>query len=71
MPSSKGSSQPRDQAQVSCIAGEFFIDWATREVKYQQIHMGNLPNGTHFIINLVVQREIPEHVERSAQFYQY
>ena len=24
MPSSRGSSQPRDQAQVSCIAGGFF-----------------------------------------------
>ena len=24
MPSSRGSSQPRDQAQVSCIAGRFF-----------------------------------------------
>ena len=24
MPSSRGSSQPRDQTQVSCIAGVFF-----------------------------------------------
>ena len=24
MPSSKGSSQPRDRTQVSCIAGRFF-----------------------------------------------
>ena len=24
MPSSRGSFQPRDQAQVSCIAGRFF-----------------------------------------------
>ena len=24
MPSSKGSSQPKDQTQVSCIAGGFF-----------------------------------------------
>ena len=28
MPSSRGSSQPRDQTQVSCIAGEFFTSWA-------------------------------------------
>ena len=28
---SKGSSQPRNQTQVSCIAGRFFTDWATRE----------------------------------------
>ena len=32
MPSSRGSSQPRDQTQVSRIAGVFFIIWATREV---------------------------------------
>ena len=26
-PSSRGSSQPRDQTQVSCIAGGFFTNW--------------------------------------------
>ena len=31
MPSSRGSSQPRDRIQVSHIAGEFFTIWATRE----------------------------------------
>ena len=31
IPFSKGSSQPRDQTQVSCIAGRFFTVWATRE----------------------------------------
>ena len=28
---SRRSSQPRDQTQVSCIAGRFFTTWATRE----------------------------------------
>ena len=28
---SRGFSQPRDQTQVSCIVGRFFIGWATRE----------------------------------------
>ena len=28
---SRRSSQPRDQTQVSCIAGRFFTDWVTRE----------------------------------------
>ena len=28
MPSSRGSSHPRDQTQVSCIAGGFFTIWA-------------------------------------------
>ena len=30
---SSGSSQPRDQTQVSCIAGRFFASWATRETQ--------------------------------------
>ena len=30
-PFSGGSSQPRDQTQVSCTAGGFFTSWATRE----------------------------------------
>ena len=28
---SRGSSQPRDRTEVSCIAGRFFIAWTTRE----------------------------------------
>ena len=30
-PFSRGSSQPRDQIQVSCIAGSFFTSWVRRE----------------------------------------
>ena len=29
-PFSRASSQPRDQTQVSCLAGGFFTSWATR-----------------------------------------
>ena len=32
-PFSRGSSQPRDQAQVCRIAGRFFTGWATREAQ--------------------------------------
>ena len=32
MPFSSGSSRPRDQTQVSSIAGRFFTIWATREL---------------------------------------
>ena len=32
MPSSRGSSQPRDRTQVSQIAGRFFTSWATQEI---------------------------------------
>ena len=31
MASSRGSSWPRDQTQVSCIAGRFLTGWATRK----------------------------------------
>ena len=31
---SRGSSQPRDQTQVSCIADTHFIIWATREAHF-------------------------------------
>ena len=31
IPFSRGSSQPRDQTQVSHIAGRFFTSWATKE----------------------------------------
>ena len=31
IPFSRGSSWPRNQTQVSCIAGRFFTNWATRE----------------------------------------
>ena len=33
MASSRASSQPRDQTQVSCIAGRFFIIRTTREAQ--------------------------------------
>ena len=35
---SRGSSQPRNWTQVSCIAGGFFISWATREAVNQCCH---------------------------------
>ena len=34
-PFSRGSSQPRDQTQVSCIEGRLFTSWATREAHKQ------------------------------------
>ena len=35
-PFSRGSSQPRDQTQVSCVTGRFLTSWATREA---QVHV--------------------------------
>ena len=33
IPFSRGSSQPRDQTQVSHIVGGFFTSWATKEAQ--------------------------------------
>ena len=38
IPSSRGSSWPRERTQVSCIAGGFFTSWATREVLWHVQH---------------------------------
>ena len=37
MPSSRGSSWPRDRTQISCIAGRFFTIWATRKAMYHAL----------------------------------
>ena len=42
IPFSRGSSWPRDETQVSCIAGRFFTTWATRKAvinKYLWDHL--------------------------------
>ena len=38
MPSSRGSSQPRNRTQVSHTAGRFFTIWATREDTHTHTH---------------------------------
>ena len=41
VPFSRGSSQPRDQTQVSVIVGAFFTSWATREATSGLLKCGN------------------------------
>ena len=43
---SRGSSQPRDQIQVSCPAGRFFTDWAIREA-HMNFRGTQFNNSTH------------------------
>ena len=38
MPSSRGSSQPRDRIWVSFMAGRFFTIWVTREHTHTTIY---------------------------------
>jgi len=40
MPSSRGSSQPRDRTQVSYIGGRFFTIWATSYTMQEIKHSG-------------------------------
>ena len=45
MPSSMGSSQPKDQTQVSHIVGGSFTVWATREAKeYWDLYLDLKPH---------------------------
>ena len=45
-PFSRGSSQPRDQTQVSHIAGGFFTSWATREAQqYPEANLKGVRNA--------------------------
>ena len=37
VPSSRGSSRPRDQTHISCTAGRFFTVWVTREAPWLKI----------------------------------
>ena len=43
---SKVSSQPRDQTQVSCIAGRFFTSWA--QGKPKSTGVGPIPSSAGF-----------------------
>ena len=44
---SRESSHPRNQIQVSCIAGRFFTDWATREA---HINLWSIINPQYHLI---------------------
>ena len=46
-PISRGSSQPRDWTQVSCIAGGFFTSWASSREYYKGASI-SLPSGGRF-----------------------
>ena len=45
MSSSRGSPQPRERIQVSCLVGGFFTIWATREAHYTGVGIWSLSPG--------------------------
>ena len=52
MPSSRGSFQPRNRTQVSCIAGRFLTIWAIREA-LPQLHVHSFGHkDTHMCVAL-------------------
>ena len=58
-PFSRGSSQPRDQTQASCLAGEFFTIWATREaLQYLNILPFNTSIFEYFTILSFYSQEL-------------
>ena len=53
IPFSRGSSQPRDQTWVTCIAGRFFTVWAT----YTSMYFHFYPHlKTHSLPPIIMQR---------------
>ena len=48
-PSSRGSSQPRDQIEVSSIVGGFFTIWATREAPWCSYMILQISKDKHLI----------------------
>ena len=61
---SRGSSQPRDRTQVSCIAGRRFTVWASREALKTK-----LPDKCWIIFqNLAHQTSHPRLLPRSPKF---
>ena len=57
---SRGSSQPRDQTQVSCIADRRFTIWAPREA--QKVLVDNLIKLLNSIVNINSTRDSAQHV---------
>ena len=54
MSSSRGSFQPRDRTQVSCIAGAFFTVWATKEALIKiYLSSNNIPCTFTFLCLLL------------------
>ena len=52
---SRGSSQPRDQTWVSCIAGRFFTIWANREALIcDHISTDKTFKGLNFLLNMIL-----------------
>ena len=77
-PLSRGSSQPRDQTQVSHIAGGFFTSWATREalgaqsLSFSWVHTIMLPSDDVYVsvcYSLVWAARLQTHWEQGCDHF--
>ena len=67
MPSSTGSSQPRDRTWVSCTAGIFFTIWATREGFGGWISPSDLLKEGHRLHSRLLRLRIEQSLLRRKQ----
>ena len=69
-PLSRASSQPRDQTQVSCVAGGFLTSWATREALWFLVSEAKLLSHVWFFATpWIVAYQIPPSIGFSRQEY--
>ena len=54
VPSSRGPSRPRDQTQVSCIAGRVFTIWANKEALSVWIYIKLLSSTVIFSLSIIL-----------------
>ena len=59
IPSSIGSSWPRDQTQVSCIAGRVFTNWVTREAHWLSLTISGPISGYSILFHWFVYSFLP------------
>ena len=64
IPFSRGSFLPRDQTQVSCIAGRLFTNWATKESQLSWLYQ---LSPQCYLINSVVRLHEPWNQSLQAQ----
>ena len=76
IPFSRGSSQPRDQTQVSCIAGSLCIMWATGKAQFTpKLFMKSLQLKRGKMFKLImfawvsVALQLPEHLVLFISLY--
>ena len=70
-PFSRGSSQPRNQTAVSCIAGKFFTNWAIREYKKTRSNSKNRTVGESEILYLQMILKIGQNIMFQKLFFTF